>query len=195
MKTDPPSPPATPVRPPRKRGASLRSEEKRVQATAMLARRLFGDKITEIADEFQVNPKTVYRRLSDARASGALSDCRSIIIESMLPKAMAVMQEALEGDDMKIAVQVALKIVDGLEALKGPDGHAGAAGTVEETLEHWRARRVTRVGTLADAVDGDLVDATPAAAPRPAGALSPAADEPAVRGAESWRTDSTPEED
>lgn len=124
--------------------ARLNSDERRAQATAMMVRRIFGEGSTaDLADRFNVSERTVDRRLAKARQLGVPEEARRVFVEEMLPQSMAVMQEALRGDDMKLAVTVALKVVDGLRALELPPDPAAARPIVEESLELWRSR-VTR---------------------------------------------------
>lgn len=117
----------------------LNEDEQRAQATLMMTRRLFGDgTVARLSEEFGVAPATVNRRLDIARRDGIPDEVRRCFIEEMLPTSMVVLQDALRGDDLKLAVQVALKIVDGLKALDTP--RDDVAATVEETFEVWRAK-------------------------------------------------------
>lgn len=140
----------------------LSSDEQRAQATAMMVKRLFGDSLATIADAYGVTRRTVERRLAAARLDGVPDAARQVFIDEMLPQSMAVLQEALRGDDMKLAVQVAIKVVDGLKVMEAAG--APGAGAVEESLEVWRATRTVRVPLDNAQATGDplVIDALPA---------------------------------
>ena len=133
----------------------LCASDRRAQATMMMVRRLMGEgTIKELAADFHLLPKTINNRLSLARTDGVPDMARQIFIDEMLPQSIVVLKDALDGDDMKLAVQVALKIVDGLKALELPPAQqpAGTAGTVEESFEIWKARRIVHPSPSADVI-------------------------------------------
>lgn len=118
--------------------ANLRPSERRAQATLMMVKRIFGGMtVKDIGEEFSVSSATAGRRLAQARQDGVPEAARELFIEQMLPTSMAVLKEALEGEDMKLAVQVALKVVDGLNVMDAPKAEPTHT---EETLVEFRAR-------------------------------------------------------
>ena len=105
-------------KPPVKRAS--RSEQ-RLEATALMLQRLTAGKtIKDLAESAGISERTVRRRLQSASEGDAILDTmRAVLIQDMLPRALVVLQEALESPDLKIAVPVAIKIVDsfGLKAI------------------------------------------------------------------------------
>lgn len=139
---------------PSKATPHLHPAEQRAQASLMMMQRLCNNTTTsQIGDEFGVTPRTVTRRLALARADGVPDAARQIFIDEMLPESMVVLQEALRGDDAKLAVQVALKVVDGLKAMELP---AAASAVADESLEIWRERiKLTRSTAVPSSPAGD----------------------------------------
>lgn len=124
----------------------LSAVEKRAQATLMMMERLFGGPsgtLKALGEKYHMDPRTVQRRLALARQDGVPDEAREVFIREMLPQSMAVLQEALTGTDLRLAVTVALKIVDGLKAMDAPAAAAVATG-MEETLESWKAELTVR---------------------------------------------------
>lgn len=140
--------------------ARINKSEARAQAALMMVERLKGNgSVKRLAEHFGVAPRTVNNRLALARQDGVPDQAREIFIDSLLPESMAVLQEALQGEDLKLAVQVASKIVDGLKILEGPkeDSPATVAGATE-TLELFRAR-LTRKKTEENESASPIIDA------------------------------------
>lgn len=151
-------PDLTPTDPRRKAPRTrLRNDEKAAQASLIMMRRLAGDaSLAQLGEEFNLDPRTIQRRLALAKTDGVLDRARSVFVSDMLPQAMVVLQEALAGDDLKLAVDVAKSIVSGLKAMEGIPS-ATITHTVEESFEHFRQRlSVTQT-----------VQPQPAAAPSP----------------------------
>lgn len=116
-----------------------------------MVKRLMGEgTIAELSEDFNLDRSTVKRRLEQARTDGVPDIAREVFINEMLPESMVVLQEALRGDDMKLAVQVALKIVDGLKAMEhpataNPQVHTDSNQVIEESLELWKAKITRKV--------------------------------------------------
>lgn len=154
----------------------LTKPEQRLQAVALLQRRMFDPSrptIAQLAKELGLNRHTVADRLKLAREDGVPDEARLIVIRDMLPAAMAVVQEALTSTDMKVAMQAAKLVLDGLEAIQVPklDSPERALGAFkEETLEVWRERiRVVRKPTDPAAAPITPTDEAIDAEVRPAG--------------------------
>lgn len=157
------------TRPSRDRGKpKLSKVEKRAQATLMMMERLFGGPdatLARIGEKYHMDPRTVQRRLRQARTDGVPEQARDIFIREMLPQSMAVLQDALTGDDLRLATMVALKVVEGLKAMEAPPPEL--AEGVEETLEVWKQTRVTLRRSAPPegaSPEGDIID-TPALPP------------------------------
>ncbi len=121
----------------------------------MMVRRLMGEgTIKELAADFNLQPKTINNRLVLARSDGVPDAARRIFIDEMLPHSMVILKEALDGQDMKLAVKVALKIVEGLKTFDLPVAQhpVGLASTVEESFEIWKARRIVHTSPPADVI-------------------------------------------
>lgn len=133
----------------------------------LMMRRLSGDaSLAKLGEEFNLDPRTVQRRLSLARDLGVLAEARKVFVSEMLPQSMAVLQEALDGDDLRLATMVALKVVEGLRAIEGGTATpSSAAAGVEETFERFRERIIVK-RTATD------VKADPPAAASPAENIS-----------------------
>lgn len=137
----------------------LGKTDARAQAAAMLVKRLFdADRptIAELGEEFGLSERTASARLQIARQDGVPDEVRVIAIREMLPASLAVIQEVLQGDDLKLAAQTAWKVIDSLKAIELPERER-QPGEVEETLEAWRMK-ITRTS---DAPAVDVVDVTP----------------------------------
>lgn len=155
--------------------AVLNKDDKRAQAAMMMVQRLGQSKtIEELSKEYNVSKRTVDRRLARARVDGVPDEARRLIINDFLPLSLAVCKEALNGDDMKIAVQVALKIIDGLDVMKDPDKadaeSVHAKNVIEDSFEVYRAR-VIRRHQATDATDS--IEATAARVDAEAGGSEP----------------------
>lgn len=116
----------------------LNGSDARAQATLMMMRRLLGDgNLQDLSQDFGLAQRTVSDRLSKARLDGVPDAAREVFIRELLPASMAVLKEAVDGDDIRLAVQVALKIVDGLKVMEPPSGASPDDGT---EFEVWRER-------------------------------------------------------
>lgn len=138
-----------------RRSAQTDPDARRLAATQVMVRRLNGESVQDIADSLGVHRSTVHERIKEARRDGVPSVARAIFISDMLPSAMAVIEEALAGTDMKLALSAAKMVIDGLDAIKPPPGSTGAG---EETFELFRERFIVR-RPIAGAIDGETVEA------------------------------------
>lgn len=127
----------------------LNREEQHAQAQLMVVKRIFGEDNTSVAGlskEFDVSEATVQKRLTLARQTKIPDQVREYFIKEMLPASMAVVQEALAGDDLKLALQAAKMVIEGLEAMKAPQQQMEV--TSDDSLEVWRERiKVTKSST------------------------------------------------
>lgn len=135
----------------------LSKAEQLAQATALMHRRLFDPNasIGNLAEEFGLAKETITSRLALARKDGVPDQAREIFIQEMLPMSMAVLMEALRGEDKKLAATIALKIVDGLKAMELPDEPKPEAGSDGDSFEIFRERiRVVRASDKAEVQAG-----------------------------------------
>lgn len=118
--------------------------EMRMQGIDMMMRRLYGNKTTkQLAAEAGLDTSNVDRRLEIAKELGVPEIARDIFLKEFLPASMAVLQEALHGEDLKLAATVAMKVVAGLEIMKDPTKQAPMQ-VEPESLEIWRAKFVKK---------------------------------------------------
>jgi len=126
--------------------------EQRAQAQHMMMRRLFGGKdasVKGLAEEFDLVPATISKRLALARTDGVPDEARQIFIQEMLPAAMAVVQEVMAGEDRKLAFAAAKMVIEGLDAIGQPQvGVSDGKTVVEESFEAWRTRVTRRVSGI-----------------------------------------------
>lgn len=132
---------------PRQRPAAKRAStaERRVESASLMLQRLTaGSTMSDLSKTTGLSERTVRRRIAAARdGNDLLEGIRTVLVQDMLPRSLAVMQEALDGDDMKLAVTVAMKIVDtlGMRAIGHPVAEGPPnAGRTEDSLELWRER-------------------------------------------------------
>lgn len=111
----------------------------------LMVQRLTADKpVSELASDLGCSERTVRRRLAQARVEGVTEAIRDVFAQDMLPRSLAVLQEALDGDDIKLAVMVAMKVIDGLKVFAAPtaaDTPLGKGDTFEAFRERLTIRR------------------------------------------------------
>lgn len=92
----------------RKRGGAYltNTQDKLTVAATMLAHRLTGASIRDLQEAFGCSRATVHRRLALARESGLLDTARDILMERLVPKALAAYDVALEQGEMTAAKDV-----------------------------------------------------------------------------------------
>lgn len=126
----------------------------RLKGIDMMMERLFvGTTQRQMAKEAGISEPQVSARLAKARADGVPELAREIFIKEFLPESMVVLQEALRGDDLKLATQVALKVVAGLQIMEDPKKLELASNGVEpESLEIWRAKFIKKPSNVVEGV-------------------------------------------
>lgn len=125
----------------------------RLQGINLMMKRLFAGKSNaELMDETGLTPAQLANRMAHARADGVAEVARGLFINEFLPEAMVVLQEALRGEDLKLATQVALKVVAGLEIMEDPKKHLAAPTGVVESLEVWRAKFIKKPTNVVEGV-------------------------------------------
>lgn len=77
-----------------------------MRAEMVLARKITGQKMEEIAAEFNISRATAYRALSQARREGMYEQAKDWVMTRLLPKALAVYDNALDNMDTEIARDV-----------------------------------------------------------------------------------------
>ena len=136
--------------------ANLGGLEAGVQAAAMMARRLLGTSIAEIAAEFGVSLGTVSSRLQLARESGVLPQAQTIILEKLLPLAVATYHHALtdEQGDPELRLKAAKDILLGTAAIQSKATVVHESDP--ESLEAFRAERARL-----NSIPGEIIPQTP----------------------------------
>ena len=131
----------------RKKGTTVvnQPDEQRAQSMLMLADRLTGASVKTLGARYSCSSRTVLRRLALARGSGLVEDAKAHIIDTLVPKALHVFNQALEAGDVSVATDVLF----GTGALlKNPQP---LSTTTEETtdeidtIEAYRAERARRL--------------------------------------------------
>ena len=107
-----------------------------VRAQLMVTQKILGSSIKEIAEQFQVSKDTVNRALSLARKNDLYGIAEKIVMERLVPKALAVYDLELEAGNLDAARDVA----HGTGVLKKNGGITVNAGGGEVTLDLIRAR-------------------------------------------------------
>ena len=138
-----------PGRKPKKTPEELEAMSKAVQLRVIL-----GKNIDEIALEFKTNKKEVIRRLGEARAAGgALEIAQELVANRLLPKAVAVMDAALNGEEIpKHTMDAAKDVLFGTNTLKKKD--ESTVNVNLSPLEAYRKERMERqqMETIIDVV-------------------------------------------
>jgi hypothetical protein len=163
--------PPTPSRPPldrrgRKKGgnrngnARLSPEERKLRGEMIVAKRLAGKRMGEIADEFRISEATAYRALNEATRSGLLEKARDFVGTVLLPKALAVYEQALDNMD----VEVARDVLQGL-GITGRRVQVETKHTVSEDFDAWRLKKASKLGLIVDAETVQTADSSRAPLP------------------------------
>ncbi len=130
--------------------ARLNREEQLTQSQLMVMQRVFGEENTttkELAEQYNLAPKTVSGRMALAKQSKVPEKVREYFITELLPKSMAVVSEALACDDLKLALQAAKMVIEGLEAMKDPNEQTIQVSE-DDSLEIWREKLKITKGTI-----------------------------------------------
>ena len=119
-------------------------EEKEALTKAVQLRVILGRTMGEIAEEFRIPKTEVVKRLKDARESGgALDIAQKLVADRLLPKAIAVMDAALDGEDIpKSTMDAARDVLFGTSTLKKKD-ESNVTVTLSP-LEAYRKERMER---------------------------------------------------
>jgi hypothetical protein len=130
----------------------------RLKTIDLMMKRLYGGVPSkQLAAEAGIGVSSVDARLAKAREMGVPEIARDIFLKEFLPASMAVLQEALYGKDLKLATQVALKVVAGLEVMEDP-AKAEIKQAEPESLEIWRAKFVKKPAVEVKAISSRRID-------------------------------------
>lgn len=145
---EPGAPPPTLPRK-RKRGPKLNEKERQTRAEMVLARKITGQSVQAVMEEFNISRATAYRALSQARREGMYEQAKDWVLTRLLPKALAVYDTALDNMD----VEVARDVLQGL----GITGRHVTIVTPQvnpvEDFDAWRLKKVN-----ASAVDAEVTE-------------------------------------
>lgn len=111
-------------------------EVKAAQAKLMLAKRITGASLDDIAQQFNLSKDTVNRRIKLAMRAGLLDEATDSVLGQLVPHALKVYADALLGGD----IDVARDILFGTGILKknhAPDS-VSVQMTAEMTLDQFR---------------------------------------------------------
>ena len=168
----PGAPPPTQPRK-RKRGPKLNEKERQTRAEMVLARKITGQSVQAVMEEFNISRATAYRALSQARREGMYEQAKDWVLTRLLPKALAVYDTALDNMD----VEVARDVLQGL----GITGRHVTIVTPQvnpvEDFDAWRLKKVN-----ASAVDAEVAEAKNEQTAYQAGTSESSSDLPSGRG-------------
>lgn len=123
----------------------LSHEEQVAQATAIMSLRLFGEgeerKVAAIAERFGISEETVRRRLRLAEQEGISFEAGRRTLESLVPKALARVEMALDSRDEKLATNTGLKLLEMLKVGQPEEAHDDFG---DQNLERWTLEVVRR---------------------------------------------------
>lgn len=137
-------------RPKRKnKPTQLKPRERALRGQLILARKLSGERVADIAKDFRISLDTAYKALDETFASGITAQAKDFVSTRLLPKALAVYDQAL--DEMN--VEVARDVLQGLgltgRVLKVENTHK-----VTEDFDTWRLKKAAvleaRVTVISD---------------------------------------------
>ena len=116
--------------------------DRELAAVSMMTDRAMGASIADHQKKYQRSRSTVHRLLRDARQSSELIDhARGMVLERLVPLALAVYEKALlEGD-----VKVATAVLTGTGVLGRTAQEDAAPEIVEDSIELYRLRRAARM--------------------------------------------------
>jgi len=111
-------------------------------AVSMMTDRALGASIADLQKKYSRSRSSVHRLLRDARQSSELIDhARGMVLERLVPLALAVYEKALlEGD-----VKVATNVLFGTGVLGRTAQEDAAPEVVEDSIELYRLRRAARM--------------------------------------------------
>lgn len=103
------------------------------EALTLSKRIASGKDISALAQDFCVHPATIRRRLEEAKQGDLVAVAREMIAERLVPKALAVFDQALNNGDKEIAEKVLFgmnALVKGNTKANGPaEGSGSSSGT------------------------------------------------------------------
>jgi hypothetical protein len=125
---------------------NLVGEEQKAQATQMIALRVQGWSIAEIAKHFRCSTDTVERRLHRAKRENLLQNAVNTIIEKALPMALnTYLVSMTQTDDPKLALEAARDVMFGTGTLsKNNKAQVAPDEKKELTLRAWREKRFAK---------------------------------------------------
>lgn len=137
----------------------LKKDEQQALARAVQLRTILGRTTEEIAAEFRISKAQVKAKLLEARKEGGAKDvAEMLVLDRLLPKAVAVFDAALSGEEIpKGTIEAAKDVLFGSGTLKKKDE---VAVTHElSPLEAYRRERDQRLGNVIDVtplqIEGD----------------------------------------
>lgn len=137
------------------RPTRLRKDEQQALAKAVQLRVILGKSQEEIAEEFRLTIGQVKAKLREARKDGGARDAAELLVlNRLLPKAVAVFDAALNGEEMaKGTIEVAKDVLFGSGTLKKKD-EVNVTHTMSP-LDAYRQEREARIAQL------NVIDAEP----------------------------------
>lgn len=140
------------------RKAKFTKTDMKLRDQAVLMRRLQGEEISKLQEEFKASRSTIDRALRRAREAHCVDVSRSFVLTDILAPALNALKVACEAGDTDVAMKVveSLGIIGKLAA--APDG--GSSEVVEE-FELFRKRVLRKTGDFTEApayVDGTAVE-------------------------------------
>lgn len=155
-------PQAPKVRVPAVHAIAVTKPEQQIQAAAVVQRVALGKTIAEIAAEFRLSPRTVRERLQLARESGILQQAQVIILEKLVPLAVAAYAHALQNEsgDAELRLKAAKDVLFGAGALESRSSSTVTHQADPNTLEAFRQERERRAATPEPIIDA-IVESSP----------------------------------
>lgn len=137
------------------RPTRLRKDEQAALAKAVQLRAILGKSQEEIAEEFRLTIPQVKAKLREARKDGGAKDAAELLVlNRLLPKAVAVFDAALNGEEvLKGTIEVAKDVLFGAAVLKKKD-EVSVTHTMSP-LDAYRQEREARIAQ-ANVIDAEL---------------------------------------
>ena len=128
----------------RKRNVAILSNpaDRELAAVSMMTDRALGASIADLQKKYSRSRSSVHRLLRDARQSSELIEyARGMVLERLVPLALAVYEKALLDGDVKVATAV----LTGTGVLGRTAQEDAAPEVVEDSIELYRLRRAARM--------------------------------------------------
>lgn len=136
--------------------ADLKPKEMRDRGEAMLARRLEGNYLTDIAKWFNTTEAAAKEEIQMARRRAVAGKSLEYIGQVLIPKALAVYTAALDQGDTEIATKVLEAVgVGGKQSILQLNPGTGAEG---DSYEAWRLEISRTTKTLVKPADPAVID-------------------------------------